>query len=364
MPQTPRTPLRLPLLALVLAAIALQVSGLLDRADDALADRMLAQHAQSRTPPPDIVLVDIDQKSLEELNEIAGSWPWPRAIHGELIDGLARWRPKAVAFDVKFNESDAFRPDSDAVFREIVKGQDNLFFASLRMPDGNPFPLDQLPARFGAERGPDAAPDAGAPLLLPKVLAPESWQGGLINFEVDADGSGRHSRLWHEIQGWRLPVMAASIARFSGATLPAEPRIRLNWFGAPPRTIPYSDLLDDLGQREPKIAPTLTGSIIIIGTTAPGLNDMRPTPLGKLTHGVYVITTAIANLRAGDWLRNELRACLVEHLRDPEALARDFLPPAELERLLEEHLACRRDHQERLWTLLNLEIWHRAFRRG
>lgn len=70
------------------------------------------------------------------------------------------------------------------------------------------------------------------------------------------------------------------------------------------------------------------------------------------------------DLRAGDWLRNELRACLVEHLRDPAALARDFLPPAELERLLEEHLACRRDHQERLWTLLNLEIWHRAFRRG
>ena len=69
-------------------------------------------------------------------------------------------------------------------------------------------------------------------------------------------------------------------------------------------------------------------------------------------------------MRAGDWLRNELRTCLLEHLRDPAALARDFLPPAELERLLEEHLACRRDHQERLWTLLNLEIWHRAFRRG
>ena len=70
------------------------------------------------------------------------------------------------------------------------------------------------------------------------------------------------------------------------------------------------------------------------------------------------------DIRAGDWLRNELRDCLVEHLRDRAALARDFLEPAELERLLGEHLSCRRDHQERLWTLLNLEIWHRAFRHG
>jgi adenylate cyclase len=304
MPKTPRTPLRLPLLALALATLVLQLSGVLDRADDTLADRMLARHAQSRTPPADIVLVAIDQKSLEDLNEIAGSWPWPRAIHGELLDGLARWRPKAVAFDVMFNESDAFRPDSDAVFRDIVRGQDNLFFASLRMPDGNLFPLDQLPARFGAEPGPAAAPGAGAPLLLPQVLAPESWQGGLINFEADADGNGRHYRLFAETGGWRLPYMGAGIARFSGATLPPDPRIRLNWFGAAPRTLSFSDLLDDLGQREPKIAPTLTGSIVIIGATAPGLNDMRPTPLGKLTPGVQVITTAIANLRAGDWLRD------------------------------------------------------------
>jgi asparagine synthase (glutamine-hydrolysing) len=67
---------------------------------------------------------------------------------------------------------------------------------------------------------------------------------------------------------------------------------------------------------------------------------------------------------ARDWLRNELRDCLVEHLRDPSALARDFMDPAALERLLEEHLSCRRDHQDDLWTLLNLEIWHRAFRHG
>ncbi|WP_146909424.1 CHASE2 domain-containing protein [Arenimonas daejeonensis] len=299
-----RTPVRLPLLALALVALALQISGYLDRADDALADVMLARHAQSRTPPDDIVVVAIDQKSLEDLNQIAGSWPWPRAIHGELIDGLARWRPSAVAFDVLFNEADAFRPDSDAVFREIAKGQDNLFFPSLRMPDGNPVPLKLLPASFGAERGPAAADDAAVPLLVPLVLDMASWQGGLINFEADADGTGRHARLWHDVDGWRLPGLSANIARHTGGTLPEQERVRLKWFGREPRTIPYGDLLDDLGQAEPKIAPTLAGKIVIVGATAPGLNDLRPTPLAALTPGVHVLTTALANLRAGDWLRD------------------------------------------------------------
>jgi len=32
-----------------------------------------------------------------------------------------------------------------------------------------------------------------------------------------------------------------------------------------------------------------------------------------------------------------------------------------LDRLLDEHLAVRRNHEEILWTLLNLEIWHRTY---
>lgn len=303
MPQAKRAPLRLPLLVLAIAALVLWLAGALDRADDSLSDALMVRHAQSRMPPDDIVLVAIDQKSLEDLTEMAGAWPWPRVVHGELIDGLAAWRPKAVAFDVTFYEVDAFRPDSDQALREIAKTQPNLFFPSQLLPDGNATPMERLPPSFGALRIPDAGDDAPATLLLPHVLDPVNWQGGLINFEVDRDGRGRHSRLRTDVGGWRLPGLAASVARYSGAPLPDQDRIRLHWFGAAPRTIAYSDLFNDLGQANPVIAPTLEGSIVVIGATATGLNDMRPTPLGVQTQGVLTITTAIANLRAGDWLR-------------------------------------------------------------
>lgn len=299
-----RAPLRLPLLAIAAATTLLWLAGGLDRADRALGDRLVLQHAYTRSPPADIVLVAIDQKSLEVLREEAGAWPWPRAIHGELLDGLARFKPRAVAFDVMFNEADAFRPDSDQVLRDVARTLPNLFFASLRLVDGNATPIDQLPPSLGAERTAATTDMAPPTLLLPLVLEPGNWQGGLINFEVDSDGTGRHHRLWTDLGGWRVPSMAASVARFAGTALPARDSIRLNWFREAPRTIAYSDLLHDLGQENPVIAPTLAGSFVVIGATAPGLNDVRPTPLGAQTDGVLVITTALANLRAGDWLRD------------------------------------------------------------
>jgi len=297
-------PIRLPLLALAVLALVLQLSGLLERTDNRLGDWLLQAHAASRQPPGDIVVLAIDQRSLDELNEIAGSWPWPRSVHGELLAALEPHAPAAVAFDIMFNEADSFRPDSDQAFREIVAAQDNLFFASLNLVDGNPGPLSLLPDSFGAERGEGADPAAHATLLLPHVLDEGSMRGGLINFEADADGTGRHYRLHRAVDGWRLPYLAATLARFTGAALPGRERVRLHWFGQAPPTIAYSELFKDLEQREPVLAPSLAGKIVLVAATAPGMHENRPTPLGQHTLGVHVIATALANLRAGDWLRD------------------------------------------------------------
>jgi asparagine synthase (glutamine-hydrolysing) len=64
----------------------------------------------------------------------------------------------------------------------------------------------------------------------------------------------------------------------------------------------------------------------------------------------------------GEWLRGELSEFLVEHLRGPRSLTRAYYEGKILDRLLDEHLAGRRNHEEILWTLLNLEIWQRACR--
>lgn len=299
-----KRPLLLPAAALALVATALGLSGLLERLDNRVGDALVATAAHWRAPPDDIVFVAVDQKSLEALQDTAGSWPWPRAIHGELVANLEAQAPRAIVFDILFNEADVFRRDSDAFLREIAAQYDNLFFPSVLLPDGIEAPLAALPPSFGAERSEDAHPDAGAPLLVPLVLAPGNWQGGLINFERDDDGMGRHARLRFPVEGWSLPSMAAAVARHGGAPLPADERIRLHWHRELPRQLSYSDLFADLGRETPQLALQLKDRIVVIGATAPGLHDLRPTPLGSLTPGAQVLTTAIANLRQGDWLRD------------------------------------------------------------
>lgn len=61
----------------------------------------------------------------------------------------------------------------------------------------------------------------------------------------------------------------------------------------------------------------------------------------------------------GHWLRNELRELVTDTLLDRRTIDRGYLDPAEVERVLREHLAGEADHSRALWTLLTLELWYR-----
>jgi asparagine synthase (glutamine-hydrolysing) len=64
------------------------------------------------------------------------------------------------------------------------------------------------------------------------------------------------------------------------------------------------------------------------------------------------------------WLRGELREYLLEHLQGQGSLTRSYYEPKALDRVIDDHLAGRRNHETALWTLLNLEIWHRNLLRA
>jgi asparagine synthase (glutamine-hydrolysing) len=82
--------------------------------------------------------------------------------------------------------------------------------------------------------------------------------------------------------------------------------------------------------------------------------------------GRELIPGALARRRKGgfrmpirDWLRNELRDTLLEHLQSGSSRTRKYYDAARLDRMLDEHLRGKNNHARSLWTLLNLEIWHR-----
>ena len=72
---------------------------------------------------------------------------------------------------------------------------------------------------------------------------------------------------------------------------------------------------------------------------------------GKMGFGVPI----------GGWFRGELREYLREIILDPSSLSRGYFDPARVRELVDAHQKGITDHAPRLWALLVLELWHRAF---
>ena len=62
-----------------------------------------------------------------------------------------------------------------------------------------------------------------------------------------------------------------------------------------------------------------------------------------------------------EWFRGEMREYLLDHLQGGSSITRRYYDARVLDQVLAEHLNGRQNHEKLLWTLLNLEIWHRQY---
>jgi asparagine synthase (glutamine-hydrolysing) len=65
-----------------------------------------------------------------------------------------------------------------------------------------------------------------------------------------------------------------------------------------------------------------------------------------------------------EWFRRQMRGYLLDHLQDGSSITRRYYDARVLDQVLAEHLNGRQNHEKLLWTLLNLEIWHRQYARA
>jgi len=296
--------------AAVLALLALELGFLhwLRPLDNRLLDSMVRSHAVELAPDPDIVLVDIDEKSLADLDEIAGRFPWPRVVYGQLLDGLAPQRPRAIVFDILFAEPDLARPESDREFvAAALRHSDvQVFYPMVRLQSKTGMRASELAPLINLAPRPGANPDTRIAVVPPLVLPQKLWRTGTINFLADDDGVGRRYALRTRDEGWDLPSLPARVAMDLGFTLPDADALVLAWrSGAEkPSRVSFSDLYRDFerGKRQ-RPADEFTGKIVVIGAAAPGLGDLRPTPLSYAQPGHEILATAIENLKSGRSMR-------------------------------------------------------------
>jgi CHASE2 domain-containing sensor protein len=293
------------LLALVDAISFNYIVGMRQKAFDLMVrNRLLVAE-----PAADIVIVDIDEKSLAAMAPDYGRWPWPRQVLAEFVEMIEVQRPNAIVFDILFSDADLFNPDSDSYFDEVITRTQNTWFPLVRLDsaqDGqSELKVEQVP---GARRiSSEASADATIALVLPHFAAVQtSGRLGFNNIWPDADGIVRAYTLRRNEGGFELPSLPLAVVRAERPQIGGPDAMLINWRGEP-FTYPYVSFADvylELQKERPtRPADEFAGKIVIIGSTAPSLFDIKATAVSRQFPGVEILATAIDNLRRGDWLR-------------------------------------------------------------
>ena len=272
-------------------------------------DMMVRYRVAVPKPDKDIVIVDINEASLAAMAREYGRWPWPRQVLGEFVEQIEKQRPQAVVFDILFSDPDVYNADSDAYFDAAIAATDNTFFPMLRLD-----PADDKLSQVKPGMIPGVVPlggmaraDATVAVVLPYFNS--VMQGGRIglhNIYPDADGISRVYPVYRDDYGWKIPSLPLRIAQQLKFPQPVAKQVLLNWRGPPftYQSVSFSDVFTDLGSKNRKRpADEFTGKIVIIGSTAPSLFDIKATPLSRMHPGVEILATAIDNFKHDDFLR-------------------------------------------------------------
>jgi adenylate cyclase len=234
-------------------------------------------------PVTPVVIVTIDEDSFDELDL---QWPWPRALHGHLVDIITRGKPAAIGFDLIFAEPSGQGEQDDQRLAAAIRRAGNVVLAAA-------ITESQTAQYFKQDLNPPV------PDLLEAAAA-----YGYVNFNVDNDAfvrSGSVSRMFldknlssFDLQLYRLSVNAG----LPHKPLPQEPSILINYRGRPNtfRTVSYYRVLN--GEVSPDI---FLGQIVLVGSVSPLLHDVYPTPFaihGEMP-GVEIHANALETLMQG-----------------------------------------------------------------
>jgi adenylate cyclase len=272
-----------------------------------------------------VVIVDIDERSLKTL----GQWPWPRTRVADLVTRLNKLGAVVIAFDVVFSEpdrlspqvaADVFRlddetrqklralPNSDQIFADalrqsrVVLGETGL--ASVVTAESDPVPAGM--AMLGGDPKPFLFSYPGHLRNIP-VLEKSATGRGLFTIRNERDGIVRRVPVVLEAQGQIMPSLTFEMLRV--ATGNSTILIRTDAAGIRSVAIPGFEVPTDRnGQLWIHFAPhdparfvsavdvlegrvaleQISRKLVLIGTSAAGLLDLKTTPVDAAMPGVEV----------------------------------------------------------------------------
>jgi len=291
-----------------------------------------------------VMIADIDEKSLREL----GQWPWSRSLMARLVDRLNEFGASVIAFDVTFPERDRLSPaviaerlpgldadakaallkveDSDEVFAaaiaraNVVMGQAVLTTAEETTDD---ITQDNTSLGFVGSDPRVSMLNWGTMLRSLSMFNEAATGHGLFTVDPGIDGIIRYVPLVMQVQGELYPSLSVEMLRIRNggdAALVKASRdlgierimikpdfIETDGFGQfwiyfsyydPAKYLSVYDILTD-----DNVAEKVRDKMILVGTSATGMMDIRSSPLNSVLPGVEVHAQIIENVLTNEQLR-------------------------------------------------------------
>ena len=258
---------------------------------DAL-DRLFLLRGPRPTTAP-IVIVNVDEDSFDELGPLASTktlvWPFPRAMHGMLLDAIASGGPRVIGVDILFSTPSQQGAADDQEFAEAVARAKKVVLGAAITVVSEDFYVKR------DENFPIPIIREGAAAVAP------------VNPTLDDDNVVRRMPL-RRVASQTLDGFDVTLYRLAAASgLPVAPLPRRNDFiinyRGPMRSfpwVPYHRVIK--GDVDPKM---FKDKIVLVGTTSVLLHDNFATPFERSGQmpGVEIHAHAIDTLVRGDRIR-------------------------------------------------------------
>lgn len=294
---------------IVLDVLVLQVTSGQSRS---AFDAMVRKRVYAAAPDPRIVVINIDEASLQRMAPEFGRWPWPRDTLATVLDYMERQQPAAIVWDIVFSDADRISPGGDAAFNAAVQKSRHSVFPVVRLPREadaqSALKREVLPGLWATPGGTVASTSAGTSsvaLIAPALPAIAAAPLGYNNGYVDTDGVLRRYRAFETLaDGSRIQSVAMTTLAlvnpeaYARAVSKPDDDALIAW-RATADAYPQVSFADVFAQADggsvKNPVPSLQGKIVLIGSTASSLHDIHPTALSATQPGVYSLATVIDN---------------------------------------------------------------------
>ncbi len=345
-------------------ALCLWSAGALDRWELTTWAWRVQAFAKPGPATDKIKLILLDQNSIDWGEKENGlSWPWPREVYSLIIDFCKRSGARALIFDVLYTEPSLYGSGDDQTLGAAIDRAPPFvvpLFLSNQSGAATEWPAEishRLELRIDNLDVMKDSALAGGVVMQRAVFPVEEIanRAGILasaTDESDLDGIFRRAHLFRVFDGRPVPSLGLggfiagdegflnAMASAANGSFPLKHTYRMSLDGglvcAGERKIPIdregrmllryrgpAGAFDSFSaasviQSELRIRagekPTIENPdvfkdcYVFFGFSAPGLLDLRPTPIGKITPGVEIYATMLDNLLAGDFLRDAPRA--------------------------------------------------------